>query len=144
MLWILDTDHVSLFQRNHPFVREYAAKTPASEIFVTIITVEEQLRGRLNRVRRAVSAESLESAYTALQNTVQFFNSVQVLRFDRRASSQYAEFMRQRIRIGTRDLRIAAIALSMGGTVVTRNRKDFSQIAGLEIADWTILPESDE
>jgi tRNA(fMet)-specific endonuclease VapC len=74
-LWILDTDHVSLFQRNHPMVQEYAAKIPPSEIFVTIVTVEEQLRGRLNQVRRAVSAESLEAAYTALQNTVQFFNS---------------------------------------------------------------------
>ncbi len=141
MLWILDTDHVSLFQRNHPIVRDRAAKIQPSDICVSIITVEEQLRGRLNQVRRAVSAESLEAAYTALQNTVLFFNTIQVLRFDRPASSHYAELLRQRIRIGTRDLRIAAIALSVGGTVVTRNTQDFSQIAGLQLTDWTIWPE---
>jgi tRNA(fMet)-specific endonuclease VapC len=93
-LWILDTDHVSLFQRNHPMVREYVTRIPPLEIFVTIVTVEEQLRGRLNQVRRATSAENLEAAYTALQNTVEFFNSVQVLRFDQCASSQYTEFVR--------------------------------------------------
>jgi tRNA(fMet)-specific endonuclease VapC len=37
-----------------------------------------------------------------------------------------------------KDLRIAVIALSVGGTVITRNQKDFSQVPGIKIENWTI------
>ena len=38
-LWILDTDHVSLFQRNHPVVIQRINATNPEEIGVTIITL---------------------------------------------------------------------------------------------------------
>ncbi|WP_363318236.1 hypothetical protein [Nostoc sp. NMS4] len=46
--------------------------------------------------------------------------------------------IRQRIRIGTQDLRIPAITLSVNGILVTRNRKDFEKIPNLRLEDWTI------
>lgn len=52
-LYILDTDHVSLFQREHPQVVVRIRETLPEQLAVTIITVEEQLRGRLAQIRRA-------------------------------------------------------------------------------------------
>ncbi len=42
-LYILDSDHVSLFQRTHPRVVRRIAATSPEDLAVTIITVEEPI-----------------------------------------------------------------------------------------------------
>jgi tRNA(fMet)-specific endonuclease VapC len=46
--------------------------------------------------------------------------------------------MSQKIRVGTQDLKIAAITLSHQATIVTRNYRDFSKVLNLRIEDWSI------
>ena len=41
-------------------------------------------------------------------------------------------------RLGKMDLRIAATTLAHNGILVTCNQRDFGQIAGLLIEDWSI------
>jgi tRNA(fMet)-specific endonuclease VapC len=61
-----------------------------------------------------------------------------ILKFDLAACAIYKELRRQRIRIGTQDLRIAAIVLANNAILVTRNYRDFSQVSDLLQEDWTI------
>ncbi|MFE1747374.1 type II toxin-antitoxin system VapC family toxin [Coleofasciculus sp. H7-2] len=137
-LWVLDTDIVSLFQQGHLLVNQRVNAVNPEEIGVTIITVEEQMYGRLNSIRRANSPEALISAYARLAATLNYFRTVNLLDFDQDAGNCYAELVRQRVRIGTQDLRIAAIAISRNGILVTRNRQDFARIPSLNLEDWTI------
>lgn len=137
-LWILDTDMVSLFQRQHPIVRRRVNAVNPQEIAVTTVTAEEQMRGRLHIIRKAQSADALISAYAKWRTTLDYFRTANLLDFDENAYNFYADLVRQKIRIGTRDLRIAAIAISRNGIVVTRNRRDFERVPGLQLDDWTI------
>ncbi len=138
-LWILDTDHISLLQRGHPAVEQRIRSMNLNDIAITIISVEEQLYGRLNRIRRAKSPETLKTAYQALYETLEDFKAANVLEFNPTAISLYQELVNQKIRVGTQDLRIAAIALSVNGILVTRNQRDFAKVPDLVIEDWSTI-----
>lgn len=61
-----------------------------------------------------------------------------ILDYDTAADALYQELKRQRLRVGSQDLRIAAITLANQGCLVTRNRSDFERVSGLAHEDWTI------
>lgn len=56
--------------------------------------------------------------------------------FDARAADQFAVLRRQRIRVGTMDLKIASIALVNEALLVTANLRDFSLVPGLRCENW--------
>ena len=136
--YILDTDHVTLLQHAHPSVRQRVAAIATNTVAVTIITVEEQLRGWLEAVRRHSTTPRQLWAYKGLRDMLLFLNQVEILPFDQAAYDRFTELRRQRIRIGSQDLRIAAITLAVGGILVTRNQRDFAQVPGLILEDWSI------
>ena len=120
-MFILDTDHVSLFQRHDPHVSARVLATAPQELATTVVTVEEQLRGRLNRVHQARSDEEVVRAYKNVLGTFLYFRTIPIIGFDEPAQIIFKRLRAQGGRIGTQDLRIAAIALSHGAVLVTRN-----------------------
>jgi tRNA(fMet)-specific endonuclease VapC len=60
------------------------------------------------------------------------------LPFDDVAAQIFDQLNTQKIRIGTNDLAIAAITLSVTGILVTRNVVDFQRVPNLVLEDWTI------
>ena len=107
--YILDTDCFSHWQKNHPMMVQ-RVEDNAENLALTIVTVEEAIRGWFNEIRKASvpsQADKLVWAYTNLWDTLDDFKNLNILKFDQNASTIYTEFRRQRIRIGTQDLRIA-------------------------------------
>ncbi|WP_310488388.1 type II toxin-antitoxin system VapC family toxin [Chamaesiphon sp. VAR_69_metabat_338] len=139
-LYVVDTDILSLYQRNHSQVctRIRIARQNNLIIKTTVITVEEQYGGRLAQIRKAQNPEALILAYDRLMATFSLFSQLEILKYDRSADTYFRQFRQQGIRIGTQDLRIASIALAHGGIIVTRNQKDFGQVPGLTIEDWSL------
>ena len=68
---------------------------------------------------------------------------IRVLPFTSHAIERYRDLRARLPRLGKMDLSIAAIAFEYDGIVVTRNRRDFEQVPGLEIQDWS-QPENAE
>lgn len=137
-LWVLDTDHITLFENQHSVVIQRVMQIDPNEIAVTIITVEEQMKGWLNAIQQSSQSNRLIWGYKGLQDGLKFFQTIQVLDFDQNAYNCYIELVRQKIRIGTKDLRIAATVISKNGILVTRNRQDFERVPGLRFEDWSI------
>ena len=65
-LYVLDTDHLSLYRYGHPEVSAHIEATPAGQLAVTIMTIEEQLRAWYTQVRRARGRDRLVRAYQGL------------------------------------------------------------------------------
>ena len=137
-LFVLDTDHLSLYQRNAEPLLSKLLSHPADELAITIVTVEEQLRGRLAQITKATTAAHLNERYRWLGETVDQLARLPVLYFDDKATSLYETLLSRRVRIGTQDLRIAAIVLGQSAVLLTRNSQDFSRIPELQIDDWTV------
>jgi predicted nucleic acid-binding protein len=74
--------------------------------------------------------------YERLAGLAGFFHRWRMLRFDDAAAQEFKRLRHERIRIGTADLKIAAIALTYQGTLLTSNLRDFDQVPGLRVEDW--------
>jgi tRNA(fMet)-specific endonuclease VapC len=60
----------------------------------------------------------------------------EIVPFDEGAADRFAALRRQRIRIGTMDLKIASIALVNDALLVTTNLRDYSLVPQLRCDDW--------
>ena len=136
-LYLLDTDHLSQYQRGHAAVmRHLASKTPA-QVFISVITAEEIMRGRLAQIRAAkTEAEHIKACYW-LTEALELLKEFTILPYDQLASQHYQTLQKQKLGVGSQDLRIAAVALATQGTMVTANRIHFAQVSGLSLEDWT-------
>ena len=138
---ILDTDSLSLLDRENAIessvLRNNLERFAPEEIFTTIITFEENMRGWLAFIARSKTAEQQIYAYTKLHRFLESYRNTLVLDYDEKAAEVFQDFKAQKIRVGTMDLKIAAIAVSKNAILVSRNLSDFLQISNLTVEDWT-------
>ena len=137
---LLDSDHMSLLQRGRAEgqrIQERLQLLPPEEIATTIISYEEQMRGWLARLARAASLERQISDYSQLKQLLQNYCNIIIVDFDASAGGEFERLKQASLRLGTMDLKIAAIALANSATLLTRNTVDFSKIPDLRIEDWS-------
>jgi tRNA(fMet)-specific endonuclease VapC len=113
----------------------HAAAVDAEQLSVTIIRVEEILTGWYSPIRRAKNDAQALRAYASLHQAVEFLGRVRILPMDEEASKRFHAIRKGKYRIGTNDLRMAAIAKGHGVTLVTRNLSDFKRLPGVKFED---------
>ena len=135
--FILDTDMVSLDQRGHPAVSTRVTQYLPGEVGITVISVEEQLTGWYAMLRRVRRRDELAVAYLSLAESVDYYRNFTILPFPESAILRFETLRALKLNVGGMDLRIAAITLEAGCTLVTRNARDFGRIPGLKLDDWS-------
>lgn len=140
-MYLLDTDHLSILERGGEESRRLLsrlANVEPDEVAVTIISYEEQTRGWFAYIAKARSPESQLKAYRLLHKHLEIFCAIPIVAYAEKAAETFRTLQGQRLLVGTMDLKIAAIALTLDATLLTRNAADFNMIPGLRIEDWTI------
>jgi tRNA(fMet)-specific endonuclease VapC len=112
------------------------ASQPAGSVGISVVTIEESLRGRLAWLARAGDGPTRIHRYALLSETVQLFRQFPIVPYDQPAEDWFQQL--HRIRIGTQDRKIASIALANQLILVTRNRRDFARVPGLTLEDWSV------
>lgn len=137
---VLDTNVLSELMRPQPAARVMAwfEEKAESDFFITAITRAEIMLG-IALLPSGRRKEGLASA--ASEMFLQDFAG-HCLSFDERAADCYAMLVAERGRAGqpisTEDAQIAAIAITSGLPLATRNGKDFGNIAGLTVINpWS-------
>jgi tRNA(fMet)-specific endonuclease VapC len=137
--FVLDTDILSLVGQGHVLVRQRVRTTPADEMAITVITIEEQISGWYTRLRQAKKPDEIERSYQRLSDVVEFLGSWEHrLNYTQAAMAGYARLAQLKLQVRKMDLKIAAITLEHQATLVTRNLRDFKRIPGLQIVDWSV------
>ncbi len=134
-----DADVLSDILQGHAVLVHRASQVPLGEQSVPIVVVEEIFRGRLNSIRQAEAGKvklTVERAYQLFEATMNAFRHIVILPYTSRAETLYQRWRSQGIRVGTHDLRIAAICVARQATLISRNRQDFQHVPELRIEYW--------
>jgi tRNA(fMet)-specific endonuclease VapC len=138
-MYLLDTDHLSLIQRGSAVGQNILTRLTATgqPFATTIITYEEQSRGWLAYLSNAKTSDAQVAAYSFLQNHAVHYRAIDIFPFSTAAAQIYQTLRKNYPRLGSGDLKIAAIVITHEAILLTRNIKDFSQIQNLSIENWT-------
>ena len=92
-----------------------------SDFYLSFVSVHEQMLGANKYIAQVRTRSSVIRGYQMIESAILDYNQFHILPFDEPAAIKFDELRKLGIRIGTMDLRIAAIALSHAVAVLTRN-----------------------
>jgi tRNA(fMet)-specific endonuclease VapC len=130
---LIDTDHATFLKypesdRGRRFIARLDAVPATETIGVAIVTVEERMRGWLATIAKERTAARQVLGYRELAQLFQFYQEFEIVLFD--------ELRKQKLRLGTMDLKIAATALVNNALLLSANLSDFQRVPGLQVENW--------
>ncbi len=139
---VLDTNVVSELMRQRPetVVTDWINRQAPDEIWTTTVTVFEIYHG-IEIHPDGKRQHALRNAFETALNMI-FMN--RILPFDFASAAEAAKIAKSRKLVGLsseiRDLEIAGIVATHGGTLATRNISDFKESGVITINPWDVQP----
>ncbi|MGA2798923.1 MAG: hypothetical protein ABSE63_15195 [Thermoguttaceae bacterium] len=103
---------------------------------IPVIAVEEQLRAWLAQIHRAANVHRQVAPYDRLIRLIAALSEWDIARWSEQAANEFTRLRKERIRIGTQDLKIASLALVNNALLLSANLRDFDRVPGLHVEDW--------
>jgi len=132
LTYFLDTNIcIHFLKGDFPILLSNFKRHKASIIKISAIVAAELRFGAEKSIKKTENHAKIK----------EFLKPFSIVPFDDKSASVYAEIRTACEKIdkpvGPNDLLIAATVMAANGTLVTRNRSEFSSIKGLNITDWT-------
>ncbi|WP_395748692.1 type II toxin-antitoxin system VapC family toxin [Prosthecobacter sp.] len=138
MFVVLDTNHFRELREDTQAGRRLQKRLveTKADVFTCIVAVEESVQGWLSLLKRHPPGRAQMTVYARLQSSIEALLQLPILPFDLEAAATFERLRPKHPRIGTMDLKIAAICLAHDATLLTRNISDFQNIPNLHIENW--------
>jgi tRNA(fMet)-specific endonuclease VapC len=138
---LIDTDHTTFLkypesERGRRFIGRLEAVPESEVVGVAIVTIEERMRGWLAAIAKERTAMRQVVGYRELTRLFEFYQEFEIVPFDEAAAQQFDHLRGQHLRLGTMDLKIAAIALAQNAVLLSANQRDFERVPGLRVENW--------
>jgi tRNA(fMet)-specific endonuclease VapC len=136
---LLDTDHLSVLTKRQAggharlIERLQIANEPLA---IPILSVEEQCKGWLAKIHRTRDIHQQIAPYDRLTEFFEFLAEWDIVSLDAAAADAFDHLRKQKIRIGSRDLKIASISLTRDALLLSANLRDFQLVPGLRVENW--------
>lgn len=118
---------------------------PAKTVEERLTALEQEFAQLKEQLQKDKPEEALArtpalqiEAYVRLKRHLPIYCKIAVIQYDDKAAAEFERLKQAKIRIGTMDLKIAAIALANDAILPTRNLVDFSRVPGVKAEDWSI------
>jgi len=132
MTYVLDTDTLIYFLKNHPQVCQRIAEHDPEQLATTRINASELLYGAYN-------SNNVEAA---LRLQRRLLNELTILEYTAEAAEIYAKekarLRRQGQLIADMDMLIASICVAGQHVLVSNNTKHFQRIEDLRLENWAV------
>lgn len=96
------------------------------------------MRGRADSLLKAANEDELRKASERLQQSEEMLADFVVVHFDQQSIEYFGRLTKQKNlkKMGRADMLIACIALANDALLITRNAKDYKNVAGLRLENW--------
>ena len=138
MFVVLDTNHFREMTEKTSVGKNLERRVDKhqADVFPCIVAVEETVQGWLAVINRCEAGRKQVAAYGWLHRSLEALIKLPILPFDDAAADAFHRLRDARVRIGTMDLKIAAICMALDATLLTRNLVDFEKVPGLRVENW--------
>ena len=138
MFVLLDTNHFRELREDTAAGRnlQRRLKEHETDVFTCIVAVEETIEGWFALIKRHAAGRDQITAYGRLHRSIAALIKLPILPFDDAAADAFHRLRDARVRVGTMDLKIAAICIAHDATLLTRNLVDFEEVPGLPLENW--------
>jgi tRNA(fMet)-specific endonuclease VapC len=138
MFLVLDTNHYNALTEDSSLGRKAERRIDDSgmDVFITLVSVQEIAQGWLALINRRRSGRDQVNPYIRFQHSIETLGKLTILAFDEAAAEQFEQLRSLRLRVGTMDLKIAAVCLVHDAILLEQNIADFRSVQGLTAENW--------